>query len=342
MKKILFVGRCGFECGVVVGGEIAKNRVTYRYCKNKARVFLIDLFYSRDDVVKFYFNKYIKKPYLFLKTIICSKSSQWIVVDSLSEPYIEIVLLSGCIHKVKFIAIGGNFPEQVKTSSIPIAVFASMDKIYVESYEMRDTLRKIGLTNAEYLPNCKYLPYYEANAQWRHKKVLQIFYLGQIRQEKGIQILIDAVNCLNKDKIQFEVHLYGDIFDDIDVVSQLNEYIIYDGKIDLLDNADNYDILRQYDIFVFPTEWKGEGLSGAVQDALALGKPVVATNHNLNDQMVFEGENGYLFEKGNVNQLVGILKNMYDNQEMIMKLGNRSLEIAEQFRAENVLKELGI
>lgn len=342
MEKILFVGRCGFECGVVVGGEIAKNRVTYKYCKQRAKVFLIDLFYPRDNAMEYVFNKIIKKPYLFLKTIICSKLSQWIVVDSFSEPYIKIIWMSGCIHKVKFIAIGGEFPRLVKRLSIPIAVFASMDKVYVESYEMRDTLRKMGLTNAEYLPNCKYLPYYEPDVQWQYKKVLQIFYLGQIRQEKGVQILIDAVNYLNKDCIQFEVHLYGDIFDNIDIASQLKEYIIYDGKIDLLDNADNYDILRQYDIFVFPTEWQGEGLSGAVQDALALGKPVVATNHRLNSQMVFDGENGYLFEKGNVNQLVEILKNLYDNQELLMKLGNRSLEIVEQFRAENVLDELGL
>lgn len=342
MEKILFIGRCGFECGVVVGGEIAKNRVTYRYCKKRARVFLIDLFYSRDDAVKYFFNKFIKKPYLFMKTIICSKLSQWIVVDSFSEPYIKIIALSGCIHKVKFIAIGGDFPKQMKKASIPITVFASMDKVYVESYEMRNTLRKMGLANAEYLPNCKYLPCYKPDVQWQHKKILQIFYLGQIRQEKGIQILIDAVNCLNQDSVQFEVHLYGDIFDNIDVVSQLNEYIIYDGKINLLDNVDNYDILRQYDIFVFPTEWKGEGLSGAIQDALALGKPVVATNHNLNDQMIFDGENGYLFEKGNLDQLVEILKKLYDDQKLIMRLGNRSLEIAEQFRAENVLKKLGI
>lgn len=56
----------------------------------------------------------------------------------------------------------------------------------------------------------------------------------------------------------------------------------------------------------------------------------------------YKGENVYFFEEGNVNQLVGILKNMYDNQEMIMKLGNRSLEIAERLRTENVLDNLGI
>lgn len=339
---MLFIGRCGFGCGVVVGGEISKNRVTYRYCKEKYKVFLIDLYYSRDNVLKYLFNKIIKKPYIVLKTIICAKLSQWILFDSLSESYIKIIFAIGCIHKVKFIAIGGNFPERIRESKIPESVYGAMDRIFVESHEMRDILMEMGLSNVEYLPNYKYLPHYPPENHWEDKDVLKLFYLGQIRKEKGIQVLLDAVKLLNHEKIRFEVHLYGDIFNDIDIASQLNEYIFYDGKIDLLDRDDNYDILRQYDIFIFPTEWKGEGLSGAIQDALALGKPIVATRHLLNDKMVFDGENGYLFEKGNLKHLTEILEGFYKNQSQIILLGNRSLEIAEQFRAEIVLEGLGI
>ena len=79
-----------------------------------------------------------------------------------------------------------------------------------------------------------------------------------------------------------------------------------------------------------------------VQDALALGKPIVITRHHLNDRMVFDGENGFLFEKGNKQQLMGILEDFYDNQSKIIELGNKSLEITEQFRAELVLEKLGI
>ena len=279
---------------------------------------------------------------MVLKTIICAKLSRWILFDSLSEPYIKIISAIGCIYKVKFIAIGGDFIKDISESSIPPSVYRAMDKIFVESLEMKESLIQMGLVNAEYMPNYKYLPHYESQEYWKDKDVLKLFYLGQIRKEKGIQFFLDTVKLLNQERVKFEVYLYGDIFDDIDIASQLNDYIFYEGKINLLDRDDNYDVLRQYDIFIFPTEWKGEGLSGAVQDALALGKPIVATRHHLNDKMVFDGENGFLFEKGNKKQLMEILEDFYDNQFKIIELGNRSLEIAEQFRAEIVLRELGI
>lgn len=344
MKRILFIGKCGFSCGTVVGGEIAKNRVVYKYCKEKYDVRLIDIFWNDRNFIINLRNRTIGNAYRILKLVCNARTCDKIVVDSFHEKYLKIIDALNCSHKVLYVAIGGIVPERIREASLPLSIYSSFEKIFVESEEMRDALIAMGLNNAAYMPNCKYLPHYEPRSgrDFTKKNILKLFYLGQIRKEKGIQVMLDAVKTLNQRDIRFEAYFYGDIFDDIDLKSQINEYIVYEGKLDLLDNAENYDTLRQYDIFIFPTEWKGEGISGAVQDALALGKPIVATNHHMNGKMILNGENGYLFEKGNVAQLVGILERFYENQEMMIQMGNRSLEIANRFRAEEVLSALGI
>ncbi len=47
------------------------------------------------------------------------------------------------------------------------------------------------------------------------------------------------------------------------------------------------------DVFLFPTYW-GEGLPLSVCEAMACGKPIVASNIGSNRELVTDGENGYL------------------------------------------------
>lgn len=108
------------------------------------------------------------------------------------------------------------------------------------------------------------------------KPCFRFIYLGQVRVEKGILVLADALDSLPSSS-QIEVDIYGPISDDILSREYINSRcrMKYCGTIP----ADEvHTVLSQYDAFIFPTFWHGEGYPGAVIEALSVGLPVIATN----------------------------------------------------------------
>lgn len=339
--RILFIGRCGYSLETPIGGEVSKNRTTYKYLREKHDVSLVDILYG-NNAGKKYVERLINTPSLVLRTIIKGKEANNIVIDSFHDKFFSLLNKMGYLEKTIYITIGRVVGERIQSSRIGVEGFAKLKCIVVESESMADELKGMGLNNVKVNPNYKFLPNYEKRFFSGNKDVLKLFYLGAIRKEKGIQVLIDSVKILNSSQIRFEIHLYGEVVDGFDLNSQLNEYIFFDGRINLHDKVENYDILREYDIFVFPSEWYAESISGAMIDALAVGVPILASKHNLNHLMVAHGKNGFLFEKGNVKELSNYLDYFYNNQENMIEMGNVSLEMSNSYSVENAMKTIGL
>lgn len=341
IMKILFIGRCGYSLETPIGGEVSKNRTTYKYLRMKHDVSLVDILYG-NNAGRNYIERLINTPDLVLRTIIKGKGADAIVIDSFHDKIFYLLNRMGYLEKTIYITIGRVVSEAIQSSIIGAGGFAKLKCIVVESESMAGELKGMGLHNVKVNPNYKFLPKYEKRCFSGNKDVLKLFYLGAIKNEKGIQVLIDSVKMLNSDQICFEIHLYGEIVHGFDLNSQLNEYIFFDGRINLHDKVENYYILREYDIFVFPSEWYAESISGAMIDALAVGVPIIASRHNLNHLMVTHGKNGFLFEKGNVKELSGYLDYFYNNQEKMIEMGNASLEMSDAYSVENAMKNIGL
>lgn len=337
MKRVLHIGHCGYKYGTVVGGEIAKNRVIHRYLKDGYRVRLADMY---SEVAIRSPKRSLGFAWMLLRILFFGFWADAIVVVSCYPKLMKVMDAVGLGKKAVFVAVGTDTGAIIKESKVGMDIWRSYRAIMVESIGIEKELKKMGLQRAKYVRNCKYLPRYDAPKPASGGKELHLFYIGQIRAEKGIGCLLEAMDIANKGRVRFILHLYGDVWDDCPL-DGAPDYVVYEGIIDLLSSDENYGLLWENDIFVFPSEWKGEGLSGAVQDALALGKPIVASRHHMIMDMVEEGKNGFLFEKRNAGELAGLLMRFYDDRSLIEKMGAASLAMAEQFRAENVLEVFG-
>ena len=69
-------------------------------------------------------------------------------------------------------------------------------------------------------------------------------------------------------------------------------------------------------------------------------KPVVATNIRGHRDIVIHGENGYLFEQGNKEQFLMALTSLYNDPNLMEKMGAEALATIQKFRLENSLKEM--
>ncbi len=66
-------------------------------------------------------------------------------------------------------------------------------------------------------------------------------------------------------------------------------------------DADLLALRRSSDVFVIPSEAELQSLS--TMEAVACGLPVVAANSYALPELVHHGENGYLFQPGNSDEL---------------------------------------
>ena len=92
--------------------------------------------------------------------------------------------------------------------------------------------------------------------------------------------------------------------------------------------APNSDtLLRLYaqsDIFVFPTLADCAPL--AVPEAMAAALPIVTTRVGAIPEMVRDGEEGLLVERGSVDELYAALKRLLESPELRVRMGNRGRE----------------
>jgi len=90
------------------------------------------------------------------------------------------------------------------------------------------------------------------------------------------------------------------------------------------------DLLNMFDIFVLPSF--SEGCSNVIQEAMATGLPVVATNVGGNPELVQHEVSGFLFKNGDVDDLSRYLRRILSEPALREAFGRAGLKLArEQF-----------
>ena len=95
-------------------------------------------------------------------------------------------------------------------------------------------------------------------------------------------------------------------------------------------------IMKSSDVFVLPSY--REGLPRSIIEAMAMEKPIIATDIRGCREEVFPQENGLLVEKANVDELYDAMLHLIQNPQLVEQYGKRSRKIVEElFDEEKVL-----
>jgi len=90
----------------------------------------------------------------------------------------------------------------------------------------------------------------------------------------------------------------------------------------LVENA--AQILPHIDILVLPSLW--EGMPHVVLEAMAAGRPVVASKIEGIDELVVDGKTGLLFSPGDPRSLAAALLKLITNRELARNMGDAARE----------------
>lgn len=179
------------------------------------------------------------------------------------------------------------------------------------------------------------------------KEVIALLHVGAINTRKGVYDILNALEEYNGKKI-IQFVMCGPVLEDLsflDRISELNKnnnlIIDYRGSVD---NVTDY--LNSSDIFVLASY--SEGLPNVLLEAGASGLPIISTNIGGSRDIIQEGINGLLVEKGNINQIYNTINKLVENEKLRQELTLNSREtivnrfsnkkIANQY--ENLYKNL--
>jgi len=165
---------------------------------------------------------------------------------------------------------------------------------------------------------------------WRADR-LNLILLARLSPLKGVDLLLEAMLKIRQVQPQVALYLVGDDVtpEYLDYLSGLREFISRHQLNDVYFTgwrADCLRILSLMDILVQPS--RQEGVPGAILEAMAMRKPVVATRVGGIQEVVSHGESGLLVEAEDVHGLAQAIILLAQDPQLRRRLGERGRQIA--------------
>ncbi len=240
--------------------------------------------------------------------------------------------------KLHYIVIGGWLAEYSdKHKIVQKLLKKNFAGIYVETSVMKKQLEERGFRNIFILPNYKDIEVLdEKDMNFVKDFPVKVCTFSRITPQKGIKDAIDAVVQINEKAGRniLTLDIYGIIDAEFEEEFQLllknaPEYISYKGKVDF---DKTVGTLRKYDIQLFPTRFKTEGIPGSVVESYFAGTPVISSRWNSFDDVIEEGVTGIGFEFENYDDFVKKLEELACNHEKINQMKSDCLTAAKEYK----------
>ncbi|WP_299843951.1 glycosyltransferase [uncultured Jannaschia sp.] len=156
------------------------------------------------------------------------------------------------------------------------------------------------------------------------KAGLHLVFVGRLAPVKGLRILLDALARAREARPDMRLTIIGDGPDRTELerlAAPMGAAVSFAGA---LSQADVAARLAAADALVLPSF--AEGVPVVLMEAMASGKPVIATRVAGVSELVEDGVSGYLVPPGDVETLTARLLDLADNPDLRVKMGQAGRE----------------
>jgi len=154
-----------------------------------------------------------------------------------------------------------------------------------------------------------------------HGEPLQILFVANLKESKGLLVVIEAASRLQQRGVPFQVEIMGQ-FESPEFADrvkariaelQLESQVKFLG---MLTGNEKFAAFARADVFCFPSFYESEALPVVLIEAMSYGLPIVATRWRGIPSMVADGETGYLVEPREVEPVADRLAELADDPEL--------------------------
>ncbi|MEN8374462.1 MAG: glycosyltransferase family 4 protein [Gemmatimonadota bacterium] len=175
---------------------------------------------------------------------------------------------------------------------------------------------------------------------------LRLLFVGRLVERKGVHYLLDAV-ARARDRVQLAADIVGRGPEKSALEARAAELGVAD-IVTFHGHVSDDQLIRHYeraDVFVLPAAFdeKGdvEGLGVVLIEAMAYGRPAIASDAGGIPDIVRHGENGLLVPPGDAEALAAAIESLALDPARVADLGRRGREyVAERFGWPSVIGSL--
>lgn len=183
---------------------------------------------------------------------------------------------------------------------------------------------------------------------FEHKKSdkVVITYMNRMEWYKGIQDVIRAIAKLLDKRTVFEgdfvFYVMGKAGGYTEKLKALVEKYELGNYVKFIfhpsDEERDRIFYEESQINILPSRWEATGIT--LIEAMAKGNVIITTTANeASDILIKEGQNGFVYEYGNIDILKGILRKLISEYELRQRMRKKSLEMARKFTWESVMPQ---
>ncbi len=167
----------------------------------------------------------------------------------------------------------------------------------------------------------------------------------RISRQKNLSVLVDAFAKFHEEAKDYRLKIIGETQNNDDLAS-LNEAITLAGQLGIMECIDflpfdaqvHNQIIRDA---IYANSSDYEGMSNAMLEAMAIGMPVVCTDCPIGGAaaVIRNGENGFLTEVGNSEEMCEAFRKIAGSRELSDKLSKNAAKIREELSLANTAKK---
>lgn len=168
---------------------------------------------------------------------------------------------------------------------------------------------------------------------------VQLIYVGRLERAKGVQIALQAVKICIDHGYQLSYRIVGDgvYRSDLEELARrlgVVSYCEFTGT-----RTDIPELLQDADVFVHSCIWE-EGFGIAIVEAMAAGKICVCSNAGAIPELITDGANGYLVERGNPEALARRIMLLIDDPNHWSSIQKQAIQSASRYDVQVFVSRL--
>jgi len=150
-----------------------------------------------------------------------------------------------------------------------------------------------------------------------------------VQRQTNVKYVFAGAWMKDKDKHECEEYLERE---------RLKDYVDFVGTVEGRQKA---KLLKDADLFVFPTYYPSEGHPWAIVEAMAAGLPIITTDQGCIKESVINSENGFIIPKRNVEAVTEKIVHLIENSKERENMGRKSREFYEaNFTEEHFVQRM--
>ncbi len=286
--------------------------IIYRHKQDKSAT--ISLNFNVDEQIYFEYDYRDNLYYVFRKLKKHISTESIIVANDLLEiRFVEALKLP---NKLIYI-LHGDFKYYYKiaeTYQNVIDFYFTVSLYIKEQLTQKLKQQEKSRIKTEYAP----IPKIEFVNKYRNQKGINISFVGSIDKRKGTQFFYEIIKELLNKNVKFNFDIIGDgpLFSKIRNELSVFDNVFFRGQIS---NEEVIGILKETDVFLFPT--LSEGMPLSVIEAMKAGcVPVVSDIPTGIPEIIINGKTGYRIEIGGTKEFAKKILILYKNKELLNKM----------------------